>query len=170
MQLSKHILVKFEEAGARVVIGPRRSILQVAVGLMGSIVLGTPWAAWLATTGLHLPPDWPLPVSIIFLVAWSLGTGVWIWQFLWNLFGREDLLITATTITHHWTLLFIERTESFALAKVAAIRLHERRVKGGIRRYIAFDYDGRVVRATSQITEEEGRALLEGPLRRPTGR
>jgi len=169
MQLSKHILVKSEEAGTRVVIAPRRSILQVAVGLWGSLILGAPWAAWLTTTGLHFPPDWPLPLSLIFLVILSLATGAWIWHFLWNLFGREDLLITSTTITRHWTLLFIERTESFAVAKVATIGLHERRVKGGIRRYITFDYDGRVVRATSQLTEEEGRALLEGPLRWPPG-
>ncbi len=31
MQLSKHILVKSEEGGTRVLIGPRCSILQVAV-------------------------------------------------------------------------------------------------------------------------------------------
>ena len=56
--------------------------------------------------------------------------------------------------------------QSFRLDLISAVDFYdERRAKGQRLKYIAFDYSGRRQRLTEQITDEEGAALLAGPLR-----
>jgi hypothetical protein len=84
---------------------------------------------------------------------------------VWKLFGTEELVLTNESLTITTSVCGVKRTRSFEVSRIERVRVQERRTRRLIRRTIAFKYDGESVSSTSQLSDAEGRELLDGPLR-----
>jgi hypothetical protein len=74
---------------------------------------------------------------VVWLVGWSV-VGYFLWgTWLWQVWGRRELLIGATTLTLRSTVLGQSRARAFDLARVKKVRAV------ATRRGIAFDADGK---------------------------
>lgn len=161
------ISVTSEGEHVRIDIAPRRSLLAAAVGIWGGAILALPILAWV-NAGFRPPSDWPILLTLIFCAVWAFAIFNWAWLQLWNLFGREEihLLPGPGLLNRKRRLLLFRRGQVFRLDGISALNFHDERRGKGIRlKYIAFDYSGRRERLTQQLSDEEGAALLAGPLR-----
>lgn len=73
----------------------------------------------------------------VWFIGWTVG-GYFLWgKWLWQMWGRRELLVGSTTLTLQNTVLGQRRSRAFELARVKKVRA----VTSG--EGIAFDYDGR---------------------------
>jgi len=74
---------------------------------------------------------------VVWLVGWTVA-GYFLWgKWLWQMWGKRELLVGATTLTLRSTVLAQTRSRAFDLARVKKVRAVP------ARQGIAFEYEGR---------------------------
>jgi hypothetical protein len=109
----------------------------------------------------------------VWLTAWTAG-GAWaIYQLLWSLTGREELLLgaqtlTATRVVAGWKVIDEYRLEDVKrLRAVAYVPVRRGSTYG--HRSVAFDYGAKTVRLCAGLDEAEARSLVNALIaRRPS--
>ena len=149
----------------RVIIGPRRNWLHVlfavfaAIGL--SIAIQEP-ARDIISGKIPLGPTFF--VCACFCGALAI-VGMAVLNALWVVWGIWEIVITNKTITTTRTLFSFVRSESFDRSDIRNLRLNEiKSGKGLIFRSVCIDYRGELKHLTPRVSEDEGYALMMGPL------
>jgi hypothetical protein len=159
--------------GWRVVIGPGRRLGDVLIAVLALPILVFVASFLACAPGLiaseRRPPLW----ALIFVMFCLLGMGVlaafFALNLLWKLFGREEIQRTDRTVVITTLLFGFRRSRSYSAPLMTNVRVQERhyRAKGHpmVGRTVVFDYDGKQVSTTSQLSDEDCEVLLQGPLR-----
>ena len=158
--------------GAQVAVIPSRNdwVSRIAVVFQLLAFWALAVASVLTLTQISLAPVAAvIGMVIIALLAVVIAALVTVDGF-WKLYGSEELILTNESLTLTRSLFGVKNSRTFSVSRIRGIRVQERRTRRIVRRTIAFDYDGKHVSSTSQLSNEEGQALLEGPLRDLTGR
>jgi len=165
------------EDGVRVTVGPLRGGWDIVGALLTGPLLILTWVA-LASAPLELTRGTLPPAGALLFVA-ACWVGMWVlsgWfalALLFRLVGREAIVVTDTELTSTIVILGLRRTRRFSASQIKNVRFYERhyRAKGApmIRRTVAFDYEGKEETLVSQLSPEDGRALVSGPLQRFAG-
>jgi hypothetical protein len=136
------------------VVIPRRFSLVVLL----SIPL---WIAGWVIIALTTPSAKP-PQSILVLAGFGLFTIFFVYRWLWNLSGREELEFTSSELTYRRPLFGISRTRVFMMDRIADPHFVPPQQKG--RSYIpsglGFSYGGEQVRVCEQLTQEEANQIV----------
>jgi hypothetical protein len=97
---------------------------------------------------------------VVWLVGWTLaGSVVWgLW--LWQMWGRRELLVGPTTLTLRSLVLGQSRNRAFDLARVRKVRAVE------TQQGIAFDYDGKTYKFGGSLDQAAQQRLIAAILQR----
>jgi hypothetical protein len=95
---------------------------------------------------------------------------------IWSLLGSEQISVSAAELTFARKLpllpAFLKR--SYAAAEIEHLRLQKHDTRVTLRFdttwFLAFDYRGGTITLSRELSEAEGKELLEGPLRGLAGR
>lgn len=99
---------------------------------------------------------------VVWLVGWTVA-GYFLWgKWLWQMWGRRELLVGATTLTLRGTVLGQSRSRTFDLARVKKVRAV------ATRQGIAFDYDGRTYEFRGSLDQAAQQGLIAAILQRKT--
>lgn len=99
---------------------------------------------------------------VVWLVGWTVA-GYFVWgRWLWQMWGRRELLVGPTTLTLRSTALGQSRSRVFDLARVRKVRA----VAG--RQGIAFDYDRKTYKFGGSLDQAAQQALVAAILQRKT--
>lgn len=159
--------------GYRTVIPARRNGLIVILlcAWLAGWTLGEFSVASQLFTDAHPAPTAFLSLWLIF---WTIGGAVVAATILWQLFGREVLLLGATRLSYRTEVLGLGRTRSFRIAEVKDLRStghifptfrYQRGwlppLTGSGMGPIAFDYGARTFRLGSALDEVEAKMLVK---------
>lgn len=168
---TSRILVRRPSGSVLIVVGPSRHaehwalavlyvltavfIPAVVAGLLGA----GPLARGFAQRGAVAPPVVVLLLGGLMLAClFIMIVGV-----LWNLFGREEILVAGDTATLATVLLGVRRERRFPIAIIRKVRWGESSLarKGGtfVRRTLVFDADGETVRGRSHLSIPDANLL-----------
>jgi hypothetical protein len=173
MASRERVLLLVAGDATRVVIGPRREPQDWLFAAIVIVALCLGPTALLREVVRHPPPVGPLFFMLFCLAGFiSLG-GLMAFALLWRVFGTEELVSGGGTLTIVQRLLLIRRTRTFRLSEVGRFWIESRyyaaRGRSFVRRGLAFEWQGKTVTTRSQLSAEEGEALMNGPLRRLAG-
>lgn len=99
-----------------------------------------------------------LPPLILFAVV----TILFLYKWLWNLAGREELNFTITGLQHRQVLFGIARTRAFRLNQITEPHFVEsvQRAKSHIPSGLGFRYRGKQVRIADNLTQQEAGEIV----------
>jgi hypothetical protein len=100
--------------------------------------------------------------SILVFAAFALFSVFLIYQWLWNLVGREELEFTSTKLTHRRILLGTKRIRVFEMDRIASPHFVDERQSGRaiIPSGIGFFYDDRPIKVCEGLTRKEAQDLI----------
>jgi hypothetical protein len=134
---------------------------------IGTVIFGVPM--------MKVPPD-ALIFMLIWLLPWTLAGCLTIYALLWNLTGREVILLDDQTLEVRREVAGITRSRSFALADVRNLRFspqvynpwsmseswrHSLQFFGISGGSVAFDYGATTYRFGNGLPEIESRRLIK---------
>lgn len=163
-----------------ITILPQRQVIMLPFSLIWLVG----WAfGEIAVGGMLLAPLWrhlplpgplhradPLPLSmelflLVWFVLWTVGGGYVIYGVLWQLFGRERVLLDYTQLHLRQEILGRGRTRTYTLAQIRNLRVEPPpRDRGNNmipRGTLCFDYDQRTVCFGRGLDPEEAERLLD---------
>jgi hypothetical protein len=124
------------------------------------------WAAgWITLavkgykTGIHQSAT----IAWVFAsVGFGIGTLLFLYDWLWNLGGREELDFTTTTLQYRRVLFGASRSREFRMDQIAEphfVRSEQRR-RSRIPSGLGFKYRGREVRLGDNLNQREAREIV----------
>jgi hypothetical protein len=100
---------------------------------------------------------------LLVLAFFVLFTVSSLYEWLWNIGGKEELNFTATTLQHRRLLFRISRTRNYAMSKIATPRFvaSVRRRRSHTPSGLGFTYAGKEVRIGDNLTQQEAREIVD---------
>lgn len=120
-----------------------------------------------------LDPNLRSGVGAAFLLVWFLTTVMALGVIAWQLVGREELVFTASQLTHQWRVAGVGRTKVYSLDRVRHFREIEYVEPSWATQYtlvppgiwtphgvLAFDYEGQTVRAGAGLRPGDAERIV----------
>jgi hypothetical protein len=99
----------------------------------------------------------------VWFIGWTVG-GYFLWgKWLWQMWGRRELLVGATTLTLQNTVVGQRRSRTFELARIKKVRA----VTSGDG--IAFDCDGRTIEFAGGLDQTAQQRIIAAVWHRKRG-
>lgn len=98
---------------------------------------------------------------LIWAVLWTAGGGYALLDLLWQVWGRQDLIVDSAFLTHRRGLFGLGRTRRYELADMLNVRVVSRSQLGRYGSIIAFDYDTQTIRIGSDMDELEAKQIVK---------
>lgn len=101
--------------------------------------------------------------SVLAVILFGVVTVLFLYAWLWNLGGREELNFTITALQHRRVLFGISRTREFRMSRIAEPHFVEsvRRAKSRTPSGLGFRYGGDQVRIGDNLTQQEAREIVD---------
>lgn len=97
------------------------------------------------------------------LILFTVVTAFFLYEWLWNLVGREELNFTIAGLRHRRVLFGIARTRAFRMNQITEPHFVEsvRRSKSRIPSGLGFRYRGDQIRIGDNLTQQEAREIVD---------
>jgi hypothetical protein len=101
--------------------------------------------------------------SLLALILFAVGTAFFLYEWLWNIGGREELNFTITSLQHRRVLFGMSRTREFRMNQIAEPRFVEsvRRRRSRVPSGLGFEYGREHVRMGDNLTQQEAREIVQ---------
>jgi hypothetical protein len=96
---------------------------------------------------------------LIWAVLWTAGGGYALLDLFWQVWGRQDLIVESTFLTHRRGMFGLGWSKRYELAHMRNVRVVSRPRPGRYDSVIAFDYDTQTIRIGSDMDELEAKQI-----------
>jgi hypothetical protein len=102
------------------------------------------------------------PQSILTVTLFGLVTAFIVYEWLWNLGGKEELEFTASVLTHRARLFGICRSRVFSMKEIDNPHFENSRSRGKSRipSGMGFSYKGKQLRFGDHLTQREAKEIV----------
>lgn len=98
---------------------------------------------------------------LIWAVLWTAGGIYALFDLLWQLWGRQALVINSAFLAHRRSLFGLGRTKRYDLARIQNIHVASHLQTGWRSSRIVFDYDMRTIQIGSGMDEIEAKQIAK---------
>ncbi len=150
-----------------IVVGPdRRCVFRFITIVYPTIflcLLVIPIVGILLTSG---PPSSVALIAVcLFGVVAIMMILAIVYDAAWKLFGTEEFTLEGGKLQLATIIFGHQRVRTYSADRISGLRYQEKRTSHRLlRKTLAFEYDGKEIRSTRQLTREEGQRLVAGPL------
>ena len=100
--------------------------------------------------------------SVIGLSFFGIVSVLFMYEWLWNLGGKEELEVTSSTLTHRRVLFGIFRTRKYPMERIAAPHFvaSKRRRRSSTPSGLGFYYGDRKIRVGDNLTQRDAKEIV----------
>jgi hypothetical protein len=102
------------------------------------------------------------PESILATAAFGVFTVLMVYEWLWNLNGKDELKFTTSELIHRQILFGLSRTRVYMMGRITDPHFVPLRTRGMTHTPsgLGFSYDGRQVRVCNQLRQKEANEIV----------